>query len=79
MPRGQRKPLEEKIKEKQNLIESLNVRIKSEERELEELFEQRKKEELQMVSDLIENANLTSKEVTEALHQYIQSNKTKVS
>ena len=37
MPRGQRKYLEEKIQAKQELINALNIRIESEERELEEL------------------------------------------
>ena len=39
MPRGQRKSLEEKIQAKQELINALNIRIESEERELEELYE----------------------------------------
>ena len=38
MPRGQRKSLEEKIQAKQELINALNIRIESEERELEELL-----------------------------------------
>ena len=41
MPRGQRKSLEEKIQAKQELINALNIRIESEERELEELYEQK--------------------------------------
>ena len=43
MPRGQRKSLEEKIQAKQELINALNIRIESEERELEELFEQKRR------------------------------------
>ena len=39
MPRGQRKSLEEKIQAKQELINALNIRIESEERELEEVTE----------------------------------------
>ena len=38
MPRGQRKSLEEKIQAKQELINALNIRIESEQRELEELM-----------------------------------------
>ena len=41
MPRGQRKSLEEKIQAKQELINALNIRMESEQRELEELFEQK--------------------------------------
>ena len=53
MPRGQRKSLEEKIQAKQELINALNIRIESEERELEELYEQKRRKELEAVSDLI--------------------------
>ena len=52
MPRGQRKSLEEKIQAKQELINALNIRIESEERELEELYEQKRRKELEAVSDL---------------------------
>ena len=58
MPRGQRKSLEEKIQAKQELINALNIRIESEERELEELYEQKRRKELEAVSDLIEDAGL---------------------
>ena len=61
MPRGQRKSLEEKIQAKQELINALNIRIESEERELEELYE------------LIEDAGLAPEEVTEVLQQYIEN------
>jgi len=47
MPRGQRKSLEEKIQAKQELINALNIRIESEERELEELYEQKRRKELE--------------------------------
>ena len=55
MPRGQRKSLEEKIQAKQELINALNIRMESEQRELEELFEQKKRKELEAVSDIIED------------------------
>lgn len=62
MPRGQRKSLEEKIQAKQELINALNIRIESEERELEELYEQKRRKELEAVSDLIEDAGLAPEE-----------------
>ena len=73
MPRGQRKSLEEKIQAKQELINALNIRMESEQRELEELFEQKKRKELEAVSDIIEDAGLAPEEVTEVLQQYIDS------
>ena len=70
MPRGQRKSLEEKIQAKQELINALNIRMESEQRELEELFEQKKRKELEAVS---EDAGLAPEEVTEVLQQYIEN------
>ena len=51
MPRGQRKSLEEKIQAKQELINALNIRIESEERELEELYEQKRRKELEIAGE----------------------------
>ena len=79
MPRGQRKSLEEKIQAKQELINALNIRMESEQRELEELFEQKKRKELEAVSDIIEDAGLAPEEVTEVLQQYIESRRANAS
>lgn len=46
MARGAKKSLQEKIIQKEELIESLTVRIKKEREELNELIEQQKNEEL---------------------------------
>ena len=58
---------------RQNRINALNIRIESEERELEELYEQKRRKELEAVSDLIEDAGLAPEEVTEVLQQYIEN------
>lgn len=79
MPRGQRKPLDEKIQAKQELIIALQKRIDSETKELKELLQQKKYKELQIVSDMMENANLTSEEVTEVLQQYIEKHRANAS
>ncbi|MBQ6995776.1 MAG: hypothetical protein IJN64_15035 [Lachnospiraceae bacterium] len=46
MARGAKKSLQEKITQKEELIESLSIRIKKEREELNELLEQQKNEEL---------------------------------
>lgn len=46
MARGAKKSLQEKIEQKEQLIESLSIRIKKEREELNELMEQQKNEEL---------------------------------
>lgn len=73
MARGQRKTLEEKIIAKQDLIAALQTRIESEKRELDELYEEKRKRELEAVSDLIADAGLNPDEVAEVLQQYIDS------
>lgn len=73
MARGQRKTLEEKIMAKQELIASLQTRIESEKRELEELYDEKRRKELEVVSDLIADAGLATEEVAAVLQQYIDS------
>lgn len=46
MARGAKKSLQEKIEQKEQLIESLSIRIKKEREELNELMELQKNEEL---------------------------------
>lgn len=71
MARGQRKTLEEKIGAKQEIISALQTRIESEKRELEELYEEKRRKELEAVNDLIADAGLHPSEVAEVLQQYI--------
>ncbi len=73
MARGQRKTLEEKIGAKQELIAALQTRMESEKRELDELYEEKRRKELEAVSDLIADAGLKPNEVAEVLQQYIDS------
>ena len=73
MARGQKKTLEEKIVAKQELIASLQTRIESEKRELNELYEEKRKKELETVNELIEDAGLAPEEVAEVLQQYINN------
>ena len=64
---------------KQELIEALTTRIESEKRELEELFQEKRLRELEMVNDLISDAGLSTNEVAEMLQQYIDSRMADVS
>ena len=72
MARGQRKSIEEKIAAKQELIEALMIRVESEKRELEELYQEKKRKELETVSDLISDTGLTAEEVTAVLQRYLE-------
>ena len=73
MARGQRKTIDEKITAKQELIEALMTRVESEQRELEELYQEKRRKELEAVSDLIDEAGLSPEEVVSVLQQYVDS------
>ena len=73
MARGQRTTIDEKITAKQELIEALLTRVESEKRELEELYEEKRRKELETVSDLIEETGLSPEEVASLLQQYIDT------
>jgi len=73
MARGQRKTVEEKIAAKEELIEALATRMESEKRELEELYQEKRKKELEVVSDIIAESGLEPDEVAEVLQQYLEN------
>lgn len=76
MARGQRKTIEEKIAAKQELIDALMTRVESEKRELDELFQEKKRKELETVSELIADAGLQPDEVAEVLQEYMRAKAT---
>ncbi len=71
MPRGQRKSIEEKITAKEELISALLARVESEKKELEALYDEKKLKDLDLVSEMIEEAGLSPDEAVEALQQYL--------
>ncbi len=72
MARGQRKTIEEKIAAKEELIEALTTRMESEKRELEEIYHEKRKKELEVVNDIITESGLEPDEVAEVLQQYLE-------
>ena len=75
MARGQRKTIEEKIKEKEELIGALKVRLKSEPAELDGLYKEKKEKALEGLNQIIDSSGLELSEVSEVLQQYIESRK----
>lgn len=73
MARGQRKTIEEKIAAKEELIEALATRMESEKRELEELYQEKRRKELEVVSDIIAESGLEPDEVAAVLQQYLEN------
>lgn len=58
MARGVKKSLQEKIAQKEELIESLSIRLKKEREELNEMLETQKMEELNELRAMVEKSGL---------------------
>lgn len=70
MARGQRKSVETKIQEKQALIAALRVRLQSEERELNDLRKEKRNMELEKITAMLEDANISVEEAQEIIAQH---------
>lgn len=71
MARGQRKPIEEKIREKEEVIAGLKVRIQSEEKELSELKKEKRNKELEEITSMLEDANISVEEAKDIIGQHV--------
>lgn len=71
MARGQRKSIEEKIQQKQEVIDALETRIEHEREEMEALISEQKRKEVETLYDFIKMSNLDVYEATEVLQQYV--------
>ena len=74
MARGQRKSIEEKIAEKQDLINSLNSRLEKETEELNLLLNEQKYQEIENLYELVKASNLSVEDVTAILNGYLTDN-----
>ena len=73
MARGQRKPIEEKIAEKEELIGALRTRVKSEQAELDALYKEKRDRDLEGLNQILEDAGLDVGEASDILQSYIHS------
>lgn len=71
MARGQRKPIEEKITEKEEIINALQVRIEKESNELKALLRAQKYEDVETLHNFLKASNLGVYEATEVLQEYV--------
>ena len=74
MARGQRKSIEEKIAEKQDLINSLNSRLEKETEELNSLLSEQKYQEIENLYELVKAFNLSVEDVATILNGYLTDN-----
>lgn len=72
MARGVRKPIEEKIRDKKEVIASLKKRIQKENEQLEELLKEERERNLEILSAFLTEANLSPEEATEILKKRLE-------
>lgn len=58
MARGQKKSIEEKIMAKEEMISALEIRLKKEKEELQEMYDEKRQRELNSLNDLLEENGL---------------------
>lgn len=73
MARGQRKSIEEKIQQKQEIINALEVRIEHEKDELEALMSEQKQKEVEILYDFIKTSDLGVYEAADILKQHLST------
>ncbi|MCM1539035.1 MAG: hypothetical protein NC254_11640 [bacterium] len=71
MSRGPRKTIEDKIRDKEELIQGLKTRIQSENRELEALRQEKRAKEMEAIAGLLEESGVTVEQAREILEQHI--------
>lgn len=65
-----RKPVEDRIAEKEKIISSIQIRLKAEQKELEVLFNEKKIKDLENLDALLNSSGLSLDEAAEALENY---------
>ncbi len=76
MARGQRKSIDEKIREKEELIGALKVRIQSEERELNDLITEKRNREAEAITKMLAEAGISMEEAKDLIAQHVADLKT---
>lgn len=78
MARGQRKAIEDKIREKEELVSALKIRLKSEQNELDALYKEKKDRDLNGLNQMLEDSGLDIHSASGILREYIQNQKNAV-
>ena len=73
MARGQRKAIEDKITEKEELIQALKTRLKAEQSELDALYKEKRDRDLEGLNQMIASSGLNLEEAASVLQEYIQA------
>ncbi len=76
MARGQRKSIDEKIREMEELIGALKVRIQSEETELNDLITEKRNKEAEAITRMLAEAGISMEEAKDLIAQHVADLKT---
>ncbi len=71
MARGQRKTVEEKIAEKEEVILALRTKLKAEQNELDALYREKRDKDLEGINQLLASSGLNAEEAYDILQEYI--------
>lgn len=71
MARGVKKPVEEKIREKREIIAALKIRIQKENEELETLLKEEREKNMEALSKFLSEVHLTPEEAAEILKREV--------
>ena len=65
MARGQRKPIEEKIREKEEIVAELEAKLKKEKDELKALNQQKKEQDVNALLEIMKDSKMSVDELKE--------------
>lgn len=77
MARGQRRTIEEKIADKEEIIRALQTRIKSEKEELESLYQEKREKDLAKLADVLKASGLSPDDAADILQEHMNGRQEK--
>jgi len=73
MARGKRKSVDERVAAQQEVVSNLKKKLDAENKKLQVLIEEKKTEGFKVLTDMLNEANLSSDEAKEVLQKYIEN------
>lgn len=77
MARGQRRTIEEKIADKEEIIKALTIRLKSEKEELESMFQEKREKDLAKLSEVLKASGLSPDDAADILKEHLDNQQEK--
>lgn len=77
MARGQRRSIEEKIADKEEIIKALQIRLKSEKEELESMHQEKREKDLAKLSEVLKASGLTPDDAADILKEHLDNQQEK--